>query len=175
MKVILSRTGKEVVESRTVNEYRIEQPVIIKVKGFDFHFKVIGKEIDILDRETGQFNVAFLVNVTDPRVYSDTHKYPPLLNKKIQTELTDNSFTDLIKENCSTDNCIFYFGRDAEEKIEAYLVEVINKAKKENRELLQAHKEFRLRTVDNPKIYGYRAVAVNKEPVVAKKNRKNSN
>ena len=172
MKVILSRTGNEVVESRTVNEYRIEQPVIIKVKDFEFHFKVKGKEIDILDRETGQFNVAFLVNVTAPRVHSDTHKYPPLLNKKIQTELTDNSFTDLIKENCSTDNCIFYFGRDAEEKIKAYLAEVINKVKKENKELLAAHKERRLRTIDNPKIYGYRVVAVSQAPSQAKKKRK---
>jgi hypothetical protein len=126
MDIVLPRTGKEVKETRLLFEYNLDQPVILKLDDIEFHFKIVGKEIDIWDKEINQSDSTFLISIKGPRIHFTNEKYPYKMKELIFKVLKeDGKFKKLIERACATDNEVFFFKDDPIKELEIYLNEVV--------------------------------------------------
>jgi len=126
MNIILPETGKEVKETKLTFEYSIDQPVIFEIDDIEFHFKIVGKEIDIWDKEINQKDSVFLISIKGPRIHIKDDKYSYRMRELIFKVLKeDGKFKELIERACATDNEIFFFKDEPIKELETYLREVI--------------------------------------------------
>ena len=126
MKITLLRKGGEAKEVRTSVEYKIDQPVVIKVDNFEFHFKIIGKVIETWDREYDVADDTSLLKITPIRVHTDII-YPRFYNDVFDRLLRKLNFEEAIQENYGVDNGILYFNDD--KKIKKILKKAIKEVK----------------------------------------------
>ena len=135
MKITLLRKGGEAKEVRTSVEYKIDQPVVIKVDNFEFHFKIIGKVIETWDREYDVADDTSLLKITPIRVHTDII-YPRFYNDVFDRLLRKLNFEEAIQENYGVDNGIFYFNDDKKIK------KILKKAIKEVKDYEEEQKEI---------------------------------
>jgi len=126
MNVILPKTGKEVKETKLIFEYSIDQPVIFEIDDVEFHFKIVGKEINVWDKEINQNDSVFLISIKGPKIHIKNVKYPYRMKELIFKVLKeDGKFKELIERACATDNEVFFFKDKPLKELEKYLKEVI--------------------------------------------------
>ena len=134
MKITILRNGGEVKEVRTSIENKVEQPVILKIDKFEFHFKIIGKVIETWDREYDVADDTSLLKITPIRVHTD-NIYPRFYNKAFNLLLKKLNFEEVIRENFGIDNGIFYFVN--REKIKKVLKKAIKEVEKYEKEQMK--------------------------------------